>query len=82
MLPFCYLHSAFYSVSLNFFLPHPLDFIPLDSNALALVDQRNQDRNTAASALVIRKARAVVAKMVLGHASELKDNDALPPEAQ
>ena len=31
MLPFCYLHSAFYSVSLNFFLPHPLDFIPLDS---------------------------------------------------
>lgn len=52
------------------------------SNALALVDQRNQDRNTAASALVIRKAWAVVAKMVLGHASELKDNDALPPEAQ
>ena len=39
MLPFCYLHSAFYSVSLNFFLPHPLDFIPLDSDSKLLAKQ-------------------------------------------
>ena len=30
MLPFCCLHSAFYSVSLKIFLHHLLDFIPLD----------------------------------------------------
>jgi hypothetical protein len=29
-----------------------------------------------------QESLAVVAKMVLGHVSELKDNDALPPEAQ
>ena len=30
VLPFCCLHSAFYSVSLKIFLHHLLDFIPLD----------------------------------------------------
>lgn len=34
MLPFCCLHSAFYSVSLKIFLHHLLDFIPLDSQIL------------------------------------------------
>jgi len=34
VLPFCCLHSAFYSVSLKIFLHHLLDFIPLDSQIL------------------------------------------------
>ena len=37
MLPFCCLHSAFYSVSLKIFLHHLLDFIPLDFQSIKLL---------------------------------------------
>ena len=36
VLPFCCLHSAFYSVSLKIFLHHLLDFIPLDFDLFCL----------------------------------------------
>ena len=36
MLPFCGLHGTFYAASLDFFLHHLLDFIPLDYNIVSV----------------------------------------------
>ena len=83
VLPFCCLHSAFYSVSLKIFLHHLLDFIPLDSLDVEIEKKASWTRATNVMKKLLadqevwdKSLRAMAAQKLTAQANEwLADND-------